>query len=646
MKKMNRKAEDGRSCRARRVGMIAGAALLLSVVGIPGGAVLGDSPDLTIGSKEYPNADAVILRWEQHYTLKEDGSVSRRDHRWMKLLTRRPIRAHADPRVAYHTDEDKLVIHKAQTILPDGSTLRIPDYSFNPAGPDDIAGWPVYAAWEDVVISFSGIVDNCVLELDYEIITKPGVIPWLEDDIRVNDDYPVVERVIKVSVPEDVTLLHRVDGTGSKGNPEASSFSGPGSGALTWTFKNVPGSPGEPQSLPWQQRNIRLRFTTCTGVDEFVTTLLGRVESAAKSDAKVKAFAEGVIEQESDAKERVSKVCKKLHDSFNFVTTSKATRSLSCRSAAEVFQANYGNSLESAGLLSAMLSALGLEVKTAVAVDADTWTEDVPTLSSFAGVVVRVDGDEPLFAHPSHGLLRDPGSWGGYVLLLKKGSTIEKRAIRRRGEESPSEVTIAGKISIDEKGQATADLRIDLTGAFYDPEKLDSAKSQNDLVKEIADRVFSDTELKSHTITMLSEERLSAKAGLTSKETLKRYERRYVLQLGHGPAFLAEFPMPLGRSDRQTDVHLNGRFKESVDLTIELPEDWLASITPLAVTKVSGNWGAAEQRVEVDGRFVHLRRTVAVASDTVAPNDFASLREVVNTLRTDAAGLLAAGPAK
>ncbi len=624
--------------------MIAGAALLFSVMCIPGTPVLGDSPDRTIGSKDYPDTDAVILRWEQNFTLNPDGSMSRRDHRWMKLLTRRPIRGHADPRVAYHTDEDELVIHKAQTILPDGSTMPVPDYSFNPAGPDDIAGWPAYAAWEDVVISFSGIVVDCVLELDYEIITKPDVIPWLEDDIRLDYDYPIVERVITVTVPNRANLLHRVGGYAAASSPKETSADG--SKTYSWTFKKLPGSPAEPQSLQWQQRCPRLRFTSCTDVDEFVSTLLSRVQAAAKPDAKLKAFADKVIEQESDPAERVRMVCKKLHDSFNFVTTPKAMRSLACRDAAVVFQANYGNALESAALLSAMLQALGMKVQAAVAIDTDTWAKDVPTLSSFADVVVKVDADKPLFAHPTHGLLRDPGSWGGHMLLAKQDGKIETQAIRRRGEDSPSQLTIAGKISLDDKGVATGDLRLDLTGSFYDPENLDAASSQKAFVKKIAGRVFSDAKLKDHTITLLSDERLTAKATLTSKQALKKFEKQHLLQLGHGPAFLADFPMPLGRSHRQTDVHLNGAFTESVDLTIELPEGWAASITPLNVKQVTGNWGAAEQRVEQDGRFVHLHRTVRITSDTIAPKDFASLREVVNILRTDAAGLLAAGPAK
>ena len=48
-----------------------------------------DAPDLTIGAEQFPDDDAVILRWEQHWEIDGFGKVHRREHKWVKLLDSR-----------------------------------------------------------------------------------------------------------------------------------------------------------------------------------------------------------------------------------------------------------------------------------------------------------------------------------------------------------------------------------------------------------------------------------------------------------------------------------------------------------------------------------------------------------------------------
>jgi hypothetical protein len=605
-----------------------------------------EGPDMSIGVDKFPGEDAVILRWEQHWTLEKDGAVRRRDHKWLKLLNRLPIRAVADPRLDYCVGQDELEIHTAVTHLPNGSVLPVADYSFNKTGPDDVAGWPEYTAWEQTVICFGGIEDNCVLELDYEIVTGPGFIPWLEADLCLHQDYPVVERVIQVTVPAGVKLYSQVD----RATPEGDGFEESRQDDLTtyrWTFKNLPGAPAEPQSPPWQKRCGRLRFTTCAGAAEWVSAFAKPVDAASQSDEAIKKFAQAVIEHEADPREQVRKIAKKLHDSFSFVNSSKTMRSFDCRKAAEVLRSNYGSPLESAALLAAALRALEMDTSVQVAVEADSWNAEVPMRSAFAGVVVIVDlPDGPVRVHPQHGVFDDPGHWGRHWLLgIGPGDRLRAAYVRARGEKRPSEIQISGKIILDKTGKATGDLRIRLTGAFYDPRRLEDAGEQKSLIKGLLGRVLSEFQITDHSVATLSADVLKATVTVASKEELKSFDKERLLHLGSGPAFLPDFPMPLGRSQRKTDVQLAGRFSERVDLTIELPEGWQAAILPASMARAEGSWGSAQQTVEVDGRTVRFHRVIVTTTTTLAPNDFDSLREVVNSLRTEASRVLVAEPA-
>ncbi len=628
----------------RRWMVVGAAASFATVLSFAAGQAQGSEaagPDLSIGSAQFPDEDAVILRWEQHYTMEKDGTVRRRDHQWLKLLTRRPIRGKADPRVDYRIGEDELIIHTAQTILPDGTVMPVPDYSFNKTGPDDLAGWPEHIHWEQTVISYSGIVTDCVLELDYEIVTQPDVLPWLEGDLRLHDDYPTVERVVSVTVPADVAVNHHVEGISPDPKAVQSSIDG-GMTQYKWTFKRLAGARGEPQSLPWQERCGRLRFTTCANAAEFVGGFVKVVDAAAKLGDGVKKFAEDAVENETDPGERARKVAKKLRSTFNFVNASRGHRSLKCRDAEAVLQSNYGTPLEAGALLAAAIRSLGLDATVEMGATRNGWLAEVPTNSAFAGMIVRVAlPDGAVLLHPQHGEIKNPGDWGRHWLLgLDGAGGVTAEYVLGRGEEVTSEITIAGTISVCKAGKATGELRIALTGGFYDPAKLATAGKQASFVKGIVGRVLSDCKVTKHSITTLSDDVLKATVKVASKGILKELDKQRVLELGNGPAFLATYHLPLGRSSRKTEVHLSGAFREDVNLAIELPKGWHATITPAPLARVAGSWGAAEQSVSEKDGVVRFHRVIETQMDRITPADFASLRDAMNTLKCPASRLL------
>ena len=514
---------------------------------------------------------------------------------------------------------------------------------------DDVAGWPEYSDWQEIVVSFSGIEPGVVLELDYEIITPAGVLPWIDADIRLDNEYPVVERVVSVTVPTSVAVHRRLDrAAGVKSDDKSSVVGGTKTSTYQWTAKNLPGDRGEPQSLPWRQRSPRLRFTTCPDEVSWASTIAGRVDQAAMGDDTIKKFAEAAIEEELDPAERVRKIAKKIHDSFNFVNSSRALRGLACRTAKDVLHANYGNRLESATLLLAALRSLEMNAHPLVGVAADNWNESdkvAPTESAFSAVVVRVDLPEgPMYVHPQRGLFKNPGNWGRHRLLgTDAGGNLQRTYVYARGEDRPSGLRIAGKIAVDGEGKATGELRINLTGGFYDPADLETADAQKALVKSLVGRVLSDFDVESHSIVTLSDDLLKATANVTSTDALKKYDKHHMLKFGEGPAFLGDFHLPLDRSSRKLDVRVGGRLREQVNLTVELPEDWKASIIPASLPRVEGNWGHAVQTIELDGQTLRFHRAIEITSDTIPPADFAGLRDALNDLRTPQRLILACG---
>ena len=593
------------------------------------------APGADVDAARFPEAGAVILNWEQDWTLQSDGRIRRREHKLIKLLERRAIRAVADPRIDFCDGREQLTFHKAQTILPSGKTVAVPDYSFNFAAANDVAGWPEYACWRQQVVSFSAIEPGVVLELDYEIITHKKETPWLTIDLKLDNQFPVVARTVSVTVPKDVTLHHRSDNA-PKTNPPTTTSLDDGTTKYTWSFADLPADPGEPQSLPWPLRSPRLRFTTCPRAKVWVSEMLVSVENAIQPSGIVQAFAEKVVGDEPDPAEKARLLSKKLRDSFNFVTSLKTVRALQCRAVAQVFETNYGNPLESAALLVAMLRAVHVKATMEVAVDTAMWDTDVPTDAAFAGIVAVIDmPDGPMYVHPQHGEFLSPGHWGGHTLLsLDTAEDLRATLVLARGRNEKSRLNITGQLTVGPEVKVTGELRLHLTGGFYDPLRLRDTDEQKALLDGLVGRLLADFKITKHSITTLSDDSLKATVEIAT-DKLPKVGAYSVLQFGDGPLFLTSgFPLPVGGGERKSAVRTRGALIENIDLILELPQDGTAPTGNTKVVRESGDWGVVVQERIASGYTVRFRRTIDIPTDTLKPNDFTELRQAINTLRT------------
>ncbi len=597
--------------------------------------------DLTIGQEQYPDADAIILRWEQHWTINDDGSTSYREHKWTKLLNSRPIRSTADPRLDYCKGEDELIIHTAQTILPNGEILPVPDYSFNIAAPDDVAGWPAYANWEQTVVSFSGIEPNATLELDYEIKTKAGALAWMFGDIRLDDQYPVVTRVVSVTLSPQYAFNHRSINHNEDWIPVIQKDGD--KNVYTWTLGPLAGDPHEPQSPPWYERSPGLQWSCSPDASRWASNLLKAVTTAAEPSTRLKKFATKALDSETNPTEMVKKLSSKMKNRFNLIDSYKTYRSFSCRNAETVLNSNYGNPLEAGALYLALFRSLGMEAVPYVAVDTDLWSDGYPSDKSFAGLVIAVTvNGVPIYIHPTAGVVETTGTWGGHTLLR----TQKEDGIKfvNRGEISPSQLSLTGTIDIDDNGNAEGNLLLSLTGRFFDPASLKTTAAQKKFIESSVNRFSDQLQVTSFNLENLSAENLRATIAVKTEDGLLKLDNTYLLEIPATKLVLHEFPLPLNRSYRTAPVRTNGAFNGNVDITLKLPDKWSIKAHPTTLKTTEGPWGKIIQSAKIENRNLRLNRSIKLSTDTVSPQDFTIIRDVLNRLKANDNTIIAVGP--
>ena len=618
--------------RPRTIGFALCWALLVAA---PAAALPQDLSD--VGRAEFPNDDAVILRLHQGWTLRDDGSAVYEEHRFVKLLDDRAWRRYADPRVDYLEGFEEVELITALTYLPDGTTLGLPDYSTTVVSPFGIYKWPTFAGWRQMIYIFSGVENGAVLELHYKRTSKPGTRRWLEADLRIGEVDPVVERVVEVTLPGGAGVLnyHWVPQQIAEFNKSS------GAGNRTtyrWTLKNIPADPDEAHCPPWRQRCGRLWFTNCPSAEEWVADLTRAIESSVQVDDVVRKFAEEASKNAVDEAGKVRAVAKKLRDTFNFVDDARGWMGRRLRPTGEVFDSCFGSRLESAAVMLAALRSLGLEAQARIAVERNSFAPEVPTDTDLAAVVIEVPAPGgTVWLEPSAGVINPNSHWRDRDVLYVENGRLQQFAAFATESSQPDAARVRGVVKLDEKAEKlTGQLNIELTGLFVNPENLRDDKKRHSRIESIVSKVLPDMKVTDSSVSHLSQHRFVARASVESKKApTEVYSRRLVTLASSTPA-LAEAHLPLDRSKRRTPIQLPGHLTEELQLTIELPDGWKPAVLPEPLHGVSGDWGRIAQTVETGENLVRIERQVAFNVRVIRPDDFATIRQAVRTLQSEA----------
>ena len=599
-----------------------------------------------------PQPDGVIELWEQHWTINEDGSTVYREKQHVRLNSDRTHREFADPRLTYNAETDNLEIITARVKRADGTYRELPDYSHVLVSPDITAGWPAFAAIRQHVLVMSGIETGCVVELDYQITSKPGARPALAADVRLDHAYPVLERVLSITSPAAANIRPSVIGPGGAQigtKPEVSSSTSVKSGlpyeTKTWTFRNLPAHPAEPRCAPWQVRCPRFAFNSGGDWHRWMQRTTSDIESAANECEITAKLAADWTKDVLQPADKMRAIQEKLAAVFNVVEFDSDWQRGGLRPASETIRGGYGLPQEATAVLLSLARAAGLPARAAVLVNDDRWLESAPHDSQVAAYVVLLDGgQQPEIWDARHGRIVRDSRWAGTSLLIMGDASAMRTPLPAWTQADESRCVVGGTIKIKADGTYAGTVSLATSGLFVAPESLRSSEAQKSRVSALLGRVLPEVTVESFAVKELSDNQFAVEAKVKSSKALKKVGGAYWLQMPADAPYAANVTLPLAYSERNEPVRITGPFVEQVKLTVEYPENWTVEAQPVEVKAVKGEWGEAEQRITPGEQRVTISRNTRIAQRDLAPKAFLNAREPLNTLRTEAARTLVLKP--
>jgi len=557
-------------------------------------------------TEEQKMADAVYLKQVKEYTLNVDGSYSY--HYYHKLLynTYQSInRYYGETFVVFNPEFQTLKVSKSITEMADGKVVKSPDNAFNEVLPFAAADAPAYNHLREMVITHVGLERGAVVELEYEIQTKPGFVQFLSDKISLNESSPVKDLEIIVKVPKGTSLNSNLINQ-TKDLKYTKTTTGDFD-VYSWKAKNIVAISHEPLQAEGLADYSILTFSTIDfkAMHDYLKGVLSN--TLTPDDASKK-----LIACEAKGWEKVEKIQKQVAGNINTYGVTPQFTGLRFRSPEEVWKSNGGTEGEKAILLTEMLKLAGFNAQIALAGYAHNLNKEVGCPSALDRVFVKVelDGDTRyLAATDDHSKI--PGQRFTVALSDDISSINFEKPIK---PEFKSE--FKSELSISSEGIINGTAQINLS--CYDDSK--------GLLNGIPSSMF--------TSNKTSDKKDSLVYAIDFKNVNVVKEDGYLvfnlpnIAQGIASVWIGELPF-----SRITRIDLPGTYNEDYSFTIKLPKG-IKVISPLNETIVENGLGKCLITGTVQDNSYTITRKFSINDASVSADNYNNFRQII-TLWSD-----------
>jgi hypothetical protein len=359
-RKMERKTERKTERRAI-IEVILIAAVVVSMWGAAGTTAptekslpdfMSYRPDRVTIESQYGDCEAIVLCDSMFVTLHTSGLTTIRRHRAVLLITDNSIRRYGDPRILFDSERQEIRVTTARVFMRDGKFVETEENGFNIVTPFSLERAPDYQDWQEMVVTHVGIEDFCVAELEYQLVERERMLPWLSGVEFFGGPDPVLHQFLSVKVPPGITLKHA--SFNGVCTPEKSA-----SGALNWSMKDLEGIYARHGGV-WRGDYLpTVVFSTAESWDEICEYFDTSLSAAAhKSDSLEIAVSE-LSEQACTVEDELLEIHDYAFELVRGIDQPFHPLYASVRSANEIYTSAYAHGLDRAVVTLALLRRNG-----------------------------------------------------------------------------------------------------------------------------------------------------------------------------------------------------------------------------------------------------------------------------------------------
>ncbi len=591
------------------------------------------------GLKEYPSSDVLVLSESREYTVEPDGRVTERYFKAEKILTYQGMDLVGDPLVPFNSETQEIRDYALTTYTPDGRVVGAKANSFNEMTPFELEKAPAYTSWREMVMTKVGLDLGAVVESRYVISDKRPWRKFFEKAVPFVYALPCLERIVKVTVPNDVALHWAF----LNGDVKPAITSEGGATTYAWAVKSADGvDMAEGNRDEWLARS-RLVFTTCPGWRE-ANAAVGEL-----TDGAVASGSEEINKKTRELVAGAATIFNKVQCIHDYVAEDIPTVEwplglfgFTPRPAAEVFHTGYGHALDKAVLLCAMLKQIGVEAAPAACALGIPGLGDVdavPCLAQLDEILVHADVDgKPLWLDPcaklSERSQRDFQDYKGLPLTVGYDKLHTMPAAGKANRlEANLRATVTKALAF--AGEGTFVFSGGYT-TFYE------AQGSQDALKTAAEEwlgaVLPGADVVSTSVNLMAPEQVSVTVAFKG-EAKEAGKGIHVLKTGLLHGSLLAHPAQIFRQKRELPLLLPFAGHEETRVSFELPAGLKPAYVPGRLS-LKETAGSVNEAWSLDGNQLTMTTEADVPSRFVKPEDYPGFRRLCSSFAAPSANTI------
>jgi hypothetical protein len=563
--------------------------------------------------------DAVYKSIKKIYTLNSDGSINYQYQHQLKYITHFSFnRLFGESFIVYNPEQEELKINKAETKMVDGKIIPSPENAFNEVLPHFANGVPAYNHLREMVVTHTALEPGCFVDFDYEVITSAGYLPYLSENIILQEIVPVENLEIIVNVPDNTDLNYKLLNIEN----QAVITKKDGFTQYKWKFENLANMKFEVNQSHDYSFLPRLIFSSIN-FNSAVSNLYSKDDLELSDDIKtfVKKRVSGIKSEMNVINELQTIAGKELNDFHIPIGYS----SYSIRSLNDVWNSNGGTNLEKSLLLNEILKYNNFESKVIMTLPTALYDSNIGCLKGFGHLYIQVniDGNDIIISTDPDQSNNLAFELRNDVILDLEGNTVNLSDV----EYNLQSLFMAnGKFEINESGDFSGKLNINVHGV-KNPYLNYLEDAEN--AKEIAESMFSEEEITDFKVLLFDNIKSEVEASIEKEEIWKNQGDYYFVNIPTSDYGLKGEHLLTLLNERQTPLKLSYPIHESYNFSISVPKG-IAYVAPVVKELLTNEIGIVRVEISFADDSIYLKKSLKINKEEISPAEYDSFKNLLD----------------
>jgi transglutaminase-like putative cysteine protease len=415
-----------------------------------------------MGTEAGLDPSVVVERHVQHYVVEPGGAYTLTVDHLETIVEARAIQSHGQYAISYNNTLDAVESLEAWTLKPDGRRVPVLPAQVKDQQEAASSDAPMFQDTRVKVVVFPEVAVGDRLAVRYVLRRATPLFPGHFEDLAPAPAYLNRNFLLIYDMPA-ATLLY-ADAVGFA--PVAGSGP-PGTRRYQWRYVNGGEERSEADSVSPLDYGKRLAVSTFAGYPAFAAAFRSAAAGRAAPSPAIAALARQLTAGLPDTRARVLALSDWVRRNVRYVGVYIGAGGVVPHPASVVLDNRYGDCKDHAGLLEALLAALGIDSTGALVNSGNAYKlPDAPTLGVFNHMITYV---------PSLDLFLDPTAdtaAAGYlpasvlgkpVLLLKTGGFAMTPMLQ------PQRIRAVATVDIGRDGRGSFRVERSVSGALAEP---------------------------------------------------------------------------------------------------------------------------------------------------------------------------------